>query len=218
MHLDTKTYIAGQPAIKVRDFLRKAEGNFWNTGYAGDYFKINENEAQALVEELAQKKYIAKNRIRNEECWTTTSDGIRFFQASATKGILRPNAEKLLEEFLKRVQQVNEDNYFLYRVMQVAVFGSYLQGEKDRINDIDLFVQLEPKNPDNDKHWQMNQERIEDAEKRGRRFSNFTERLIWSQTEVWAFLKNRSRALSLHSWGEHQEFIKDVPFEIIFTV
>lgn len=121
MHLDAKVYIAGQPAIKVRDFLRKIESNLWSALYARDYFKITHNEAEALINELAEKEYITSNNIRTEEYWTATSDGVRFASATATKGILRFNAEKILQYFLERVQQVNDDAYFLYRVTKVAV-------------------------------------------------------------------------------------------------
>ncbi len=145
MHLSTKTHIAGQLAMKVRDFLRKTESGIWNAQHAENYFKISQNEAEILIQELAQKEYIVPNRIRNEEYWTLAPDGVRFACATATKGILRTNAEKLLQGFLERVQQVNKDDYFLYRVTKVAVFGSYLDAQKDKVNDIDLLVQLQPK-------------------------------------------------------------------------
>lgn len=98
MHLDTKITIAGQPAIKVRDFLRRSDVGVWDVAYARDYFKLAEDEAQNLVNELAEKELIASNRIRNEDYWTVAQEGIRFAQATAAKGILRPNAEKLLHE------------------------------------------------------------------------------------------------------------------------
>lgn len=217
MHLDTKISIAGQPAIKVRDFLRKAEDGLWNASYAGDYFKISRNDAQALIDELAEKELITQNRIRNDEYWTVTQDGIRFALATATKAILRPNAEKILQAFLERVEQVNKDDYFLYRVTQVAIFGSYLNVQADRINDIDLLVQITPKIRDAEKHWQMSSGQIVEAEKRGRRFSNLTDRLGWAENEVWMLLKSRSRTLSLHPFELHKEFIKDVSHKIIFS-
>ncbi|MCB9757916.1 MAG: hypothetical protein H6753_05800 [Candidatus Omnitrophica bacterium] len=116
MHLDTKTHIARQPAIKVRDFLRKADGGLWGAPYASDFFKISHDEAEALIGELADKEYITPNRIRNKEYWTATSDGVRFALATATKGILRSNAEKILQDFLERVQQVKGNKEALLRV------------------------------------------------------------------------------------------------------
>jgi hypothetical protein len=44
--------------------------------------------------------------------------------------------------------------------------------------------------------------RVAAAEKNGRRFGGFFERLEWPLTEVVLFLKNRSRALSLLQWNE----------------
>jgi predicted nucleotidyltransferase len=59
--------------------------------------------------------------------------------ASAAKPISRASAEKKLAEFLDRVRKVKEDDYFLYKVEKVIVFGSYL-GSADLLSDIDLAV------------------------------------------------------------------------------
>lgn len=102
MHISTKTYIAGQPAIKVRDFLRKADGGLWDASFARSYFDVTESRAQSLINDLSENKYISKNRLFDADYWTATEKGNQFALATATKGILRPNAGKLLNDFLER--------------------------------------------------------------------------------------------------------------------
>jgi len=97
----------------------------------------------------------------------------------------------------ERVRRVNEDAYYLYKVTRVEVFGSYLT-DREKLNDVDLAVELEPKYQDWDQQQTYEQERIQEASRKGRTFRHFTDAMGWPRNETLLFLKSRSRTISLH--------------------
>ncbi len=72
---------------------------------------------------------------------------------------------------------------------KVRVFGSYVTGAPD-LGDIDLFLELGPKDPEN--RDALDRARSEEAQAEGRRFRHFIEFLCWPETEVERFLRNGS--------------------------
>jgi len=109
----------------------------------------------------------------------------------------RETAQRKLAEFLERVRRINNDDYYLYRVKRVLLFGSYLR-DAERINDIDIAVELAPRHTDDEERWALHHTRVNDAIRGGRRFSNISEETSWPEIEVLLALKARSRAISLH--------------------
>ena len=55
-----------------------------------------------------------------------------------------------MQEFLKRVEEVNRDDFYPYRVSKLVLFGSYLNPEQMDLGDIDIAFELEPKIKDYD--------------------------------------------------------------------
>ena len=53
------------------------------------------------------------------------------------------------------------------------------------------------------------------AEKKGKKFSSFIDRLEWPEHEVRLFLKSRSRTLSIHSI--HDEILNRVEYRVVFS-
>ena len=83
----------------------------------------------------------------------------------------------------------------------MLLFGSYLF-DKERIGDIDLALSFKSKVDDISERRRLEQQKVNLALRQGREFSNIVEQLSWPQTEVKHFLKNRSRAFSLHGIEE----------------
>ena len=73
-----------------------------------------------------------------------------------------------------RVFNVNSSKYYLYKVSNVIIFGSYLS-KIDRINDIDVAVEILPKF-EKDEQLKRNMKRIEEVEVKGKYFSCFIDR------------------------------------------
>lgn len=72
------------------------------------------------------------------ERWEVTQAGRTLAAATAAKRVTRATAEDALQQFLDRVERVNQDPYFLGRVTKVVLFGSMLKAEIDRLSDVDL--------------------------------------------------------------------------------
>ena len=87
--------------------------------------------------------------------------------------------ERVLQEFLERVDQVNSDAYFLARVSRVVLFGSYLRPELDRLGDIDIAVELRPKESDYQRVREATERRLADLADRGRRVAGLLARESW---------------------------------------
>jgi predicted nucleotidyltransferase len=152
-----------------------------------------------LVTELLKLGYVEVARNLGEGPWyRLTVAGGTFALASAARPLRLATARRELEEFLNRVHIVNDSDYFLFRVRKALVFGSYLRGE-ERLNDIDVAVELVHRETDSKRRRAANQKRVEEALRKGRRFNNLTEELSWPQQEVILYLKARSRAIALHA-------------------
>jgi hypothetical protein len=82
------------------------------------------------------------------EHWHLTLKGSALANARARKPITRKTAERLIEEFLARVREVNAGDY-AYRVRRVIVFGSFLSDSAD-LGDVDLSIELEDRYADPD--------------------------------------------------------------------
>lgn len=199
MHLDSKSLIAGIPAIQVRDFLKPLHNCQWTKTYMAHSLNLSEETTEGLIRELLRLGYIEESEWQlDERHYQRTLAGSTFSLASAAPPLTRKTAERKLGEFLERVHAVNANNDFVYCVRKVLVFGSYLT-ERERINDIDVAIELAFRDNDRDKREAAIRARIDHAYRRGRYFRSFVEELEWPYKEVLLFLKSRSRAISLHT-------------------
>ena len=58
---------------------------------------------------------------------------------------------------------------------RVVLFGSMLNPEVRRLSDVDVAVELTPKEADYDRARALNRRRVEELPKQGRQFRNFLE-------------------------------------------
>src|SRR5215471_506371 len=198
MRIDSNTIIAGQPAKVIRDFLYQIKDRSWSIQAVSEKLGVSRRKAQQIVRDLEAAGYIEREEIWQGQRWfRTTLDGNQLALASAAPPLKRANAMKKLEEFLTRVQTVNHDPYYLYRVERVVLFGSILS-HQDTVGDIDVAIELQPKRANREEHAAVEKARIAEAEQSGRRFQNIVDKLFWPQHEIRRYLKSRSRAISLH--------------------
>ena len=220
MRIDPKEQIADVEILKVREFLRRVDNtDEWADDFVVYRLKISPKKANRLINELNRRGYIEPIRIyRQKQLYRKTLKGSTLGLASAAKPVTRKTANRIFSEFMDRVMHVNSDPSFLVKVKKVLVFGSYLT-DALRINDIDVAVEL---------IWKENHPMVlkEDkaqlalklsniAEKKGKQFSSFIDRLEWPEHEVRLFLKSRSRTLSIHSI--HDEILNRVQYKVFFS-
>jgi len=199
MYIDPKSAIAGLPALKIRDLLRKIGDRSVTPEFIADRLGLEEAAAAALARDLVAKGYLEEDEtvVVDAPLYKATLLGSSLALASAAAPLTRKTAKRKLDQFMSRVREINTNPYYLYRVKKVVLFGSYLGGGRERMNDIDLAVELGAKHR-KEAQRALEERRREEAWEGGRNFSNFVEVLCWPETEVLKFLKCRSRAISLH--------------------
>lgn len=199
MRIQPEALVAGFPARKIRELLRQSE-DFLSPRDATKILGIKGKKAVELLERLESEGYIEKNAAfadsTKERNWKLTVKGGALGNALFSAPVSRQTAQKRLDEFMNRVRQVNMDSRFLYRVGKVVVFGSFITGAS-HVGDLDLAIELRPKEPDGKKHAALLLARAAQAAGNGRQFHNFVERLTFGHDEVRLFLKGRSRILQL---------------------
>ncbi|MCI0621166.1 MAG: hypothetical protein L0387_05765 [Acidobacteria bacterium] len=215
MYVDPKGQIAGVHTLIVRDFLRRSGDFHWDIKYASQLLGLSEVRAKRLVSELLKLGYIeAHTNMRKGKSYSRTLAGSTFSEASAARPLKRETARQKLEGFLQRVREVNESEYFLYKVKRVLVFGSYLQDDRGKINDIDVAVELVHRECNPEKRQVANKQRIDEAFKAGRQFRTIIDEMFWPYHEVLLFLKARSRAISLHTTDDG--ILKNAQSQVVF--
>src|ERR1035438_328791 len=100
------------------------------------------------------------------------------------------------------------------KVTKVVVLGSYLRADVDRLSDLDIAVELQPKEANWDRLRELTLKRVEQLQAAGRRF-NWLEVEYWWHLEAFRFLKSRSRAISLIDYTAEKEFVDRVPHLVL---
>jgi hypothetical protein len=199
MRIRPDEVVAGFPARKIRKLLRQSVDSI-SARDATKVLQIETKRAVQLLERLEQDGFLEKNQIwpnsGDKQSWKRTVRGGALANALFSKPVSRKLAEKSLSEFLDRVQQVNSNSWFLYRVRKVVVFGSFL-GDAPIVGDLDLAVDLCKKEKDGPKHRELVLGRANEAVGSGKQFRNYAEALSFAEQEVIRFLKARSRILQL---------------------
>lgn len=218
MRIQSSDHIAGQPALTIRKLMQ--HGREYGPGTSGNSLSfiaevvgIDLSTAKLLFQELCEQGFIEPTGLHpggngGENNWYTTIKGNALANASASKPISRQTADRLLEEFLSRVRQVNDGDY-AYRVKQVIVFGSYLS-DAELLGDVDLSLVLDDRYHDATARKAGHDARIKAAQEAGRHFKDYMAMLFWPRQEVLLFLKHRSHALSLHEESREQVLSKQL--------
>lgn len=198
MRIKPDEVVVGIPARQVRHLLRQSVDSL-SARHAMKILEIEEGKAIEVLERLEHSGFLKRNpapKSDQERSWRRTVKGGALANALFSNPVSRQSAEKAMSEFLDRVQQVNCDSWFLYRVQKVVVFGSFLS-DSPVIGDLDLAVDLYPKEKDSRKHSKLIRARAEEAVNSGRSFRSYVEALQFAEQEVIMFLKARSRILQL---------------------
>jgi predicted nucleotidyltransferase len=198
MKIEPSDTIVGQPALIIRRLLRKGYGFLWGIGLVEEILHVDSRTAKRIIKGLDSEGYIEKKDSgRQCDYWENTIKGNALALASAAKSVKRARAEEKLQAFLERVKHVKDNDYFLYKVEKVIIFGSFLT-LRESVNDIDIAIKLVPKTRNHEELQKRSRQRIREVQEKGRIFGNFLDELAWPQTEVKRYLKSRSRIISLH--------------------
>jgi len=218
VRIDPKAVIGGYPALTIRKLVRKLNNlQYWNAETVQAILRNERSEAEAIVRVLVEAGLARAAPIRGMDTCATTQFAQSFGSATAAKPITRQTADHALSQLLERVNQVNRDECFLAKVTKVVVLGSYLRAEVDRLSDLDIAVELQPKEANWDRLGELTRNRVEQLQAAGRRF-NWIEAEYWWHLEAFQFLKSRSRAISLIDYKAEREFVDRVPHQVLLSV
>ena len=213
MQIDPKGTIAGWPALLVRRILRQLRTNLrWGLAELDSTASVQAGEGRALIKALLAEGLI---EAAGRNAWTVTQAGRTLSSATAAKRITRATAQKALQQFLFRVEKVNNDPYFLGKVTKVVLFGSMLKPDVERLSDVDLAVELAPKEGDFDCARARNYVRVKELAAQGRRFRNFLDQEGCWYWEVFGFLKAQSRVIAMADYSLEKTFVLTVPHRFL---
>lgn len=212
MRINAKEMIAGYPAMKVRGLLRRGSSGLC-AQMVLDALKVDDAAAAELLAALEADGTIEKSK-NDEGWWRPTVKGNSLIMASASAPMQRKAANKLLVDFLKRVEQVRDDPKYVNKVTSVVLFGSFLS-DAPTLGDIDLAILFRRAYADPDVQEQAEKKCRQDAEDSGRNFPDFIARLFWPENEVRMFLKSR-RKFSIHDPRSDGPIIEAGPHVTIY--
>ena len=197
----------------MRTTLRHLRGRLqWGLPELESAAGLTPGSGRALVKALRSEGLVEP---AGRGAWKITQAGLTLSSATAAKRVTRATAEKVLQQFLGRVEQANNDSYFLGKVTRVVLFGSMLKPEIDRLSDVDLAVELASKEADRNRARVKNYERVEKLARQGQHFRNFLEEEGCWYWEVFGFLKGRSRVISLADYVAEKTFVLAVPHRFL---
>lgn len=214
MRIDPKGTIGQYPALLVRTTLRHLRSRlWWGLAELEAAAGLTSGNGRTLVKALRSEGLI---EAAGHGAWKMTQAGLTLCSATAAHRITRATAEKALQQFLRRVERVNNDPYFLGKVTRMVLFGSMLKPEVERLSDVDLAVELGSKEPDFDRARVKNYERVEKLTTQGHCFRNFLEMESCWYWEVFGFLKGHSRVIALADYTTEKTFVLGVPHRVLF--
>ena len=208
--------IAGYPALEVRDFLRRYRLTGFYIEAAEDALVLSHRTATIFMNKLKGLEFIEeldRDRWDGRRIFRLTIRGQALANASAARPLRRKTAERVLTQFLERVQRVNNAQEYVYRVEHVVLFGSMLS-DNDRLGDVDVAVELQPKVDESNAFQEWSMARRRAAEAKGRNFRGVFDWATWPSQEIFLQLKARSSGLSLHDFCEVEK-LPNVRYKVL---
>jgi len=134
--------IAGYPALKMRDFLCEHKLTGITKETIQTSMDLNPTDAGDFLSKRVDQGLIKESHRQNGyTLFDLTDYGMRSANASAAKPINRRTAERILSEFMERVNKVNATPEYLYRVDGVILFGSFVS-DVEQLGDVNVAVYL----------------------------------------------------------------------------
>ena len=199
MKIDLKGSIAGIPAFVLRRALRARVGTEWSGKHLAAELDIQ--DAKKLMTGLQEGGWIEPRA--GADTWINTMQGNALAQARGRR-VSRAAAQRHLDALLERVRLLKSDPHHLYRVHRLALFGSFSDPTVDEVGDVDVVVELATKEPNWERHLELENAYREAEEAGGRRFATFLDRLLAPRLDPLKFLKARSPILSIHDAAEYE--------------
>lgn len=198
MRIDPEDRIIGYPALVMRDLMRR---KVFDGKAVEAVLKIDAAQAGRVIDALAAEDYICPSerfKSLTGAVWQTTPKGTKLANAGTQPSISRAEADKIMAEFMARVEALAESDDYLAEAAEVVLFGSYLSAAPT-VNDIDLIVRLRLKARFKQRSYDdALRAKLEALAAKKQRFATGRDWIGYLQNEALAFLQGTSPYISLH--------------------
>lgn len=205
--------IAGLSAVAARDLMRRVRECAVTLGYLADLLDIPDTQARSIIDALHTEGLLCRVDRHDRsftlvgradpdgmdaglEWWGTTIAGNALGKARIGKPMTRPQAQRLLDQLIERVIAVNADAASVLSVVAVDVFGSFADPERDQVGDVDVLVMFD-RRVDGDEFIERSLAAADHAERQGRRFATFHDRLSHLEMSFRRDIRGRSPRLDV---------------------
>jgi predicted transcriptional regulator/predicted nucleotidyltransferase len=219
MRIKRNEKIANIPIVKIRDYFKEIRGVGIIKAELGRYFNLNIKNTNLLINELLQNELIEKSQLiekTQEREYQLTMKGQALCAARSVPPMNKEKADKIFKEFMQRVEEINNNSYYLCKIEKLLLFGSYLNSDKDDYGDIDIAFKLKRKIDNFDEYEKAREERIKEMKRNGKYFSGFMDESFSPENEVMLKLKNKCQYISLHRVED--EILKYAKYKQIYPV
>ena len=215
MRIARHMFIAGVPAISLRDALKQMGDGDWRPASLAARLDLTEAEGKRLCSQLAADGLLTGRDWSGEQLYSLATQGNALALASAARPISRAKAEELVAALIQRARMINADSAYVFGVNQIIAFGSYVASSPD-LGDVDVAVELYPKHSDPTAQQAACQKYTDDAQNAGRRFRSTFDLIVAPRTDVFSVLKNKSKYISIHEAAELDD-LPGVITKVIFS-
>jgi hypothetical protein len=197
MNIGSKSELANVRLMDIRDFIREywVRGEF-STSDLMAHLNVDEESSCKIIEDLIEEGWVVQTE---DDRFEPLENAIYLIQDKANKLIPRKKAERCFNAFMKRVEEVNGNPYYLLYVKKVISFGSF-PSYASLVDGVDLAIEFDYK--DVGKGVDIMEVVYKRSTTSGIQFSTIYDKLDFAYQEVRSFLKIKSRLLTFHSY-EH---------------
>jgi hypothetical protein len=143
MRITKEEIVAGHSALQVRGFLRRFKHGFFMLSAAEGFMQLKSSQAAAFINDMIALELIEPTMpFGDKTAFQVAARGHAFANATAAKPIFRRTAERVLKEFMERVNAVNASKEYAFEVRSAVLFGSMLSCA-DRFGDVDVAIDLQ---------------------------------------------------------------------------
>ncbi len=201
MHLTKDDRIAGYPALKVRDILRRAFGRELARVSERDALAVlrcSQRAARALLAALEALGHVEGRRDSNSSPrgsrtdYMVTQTGLRLANGSGSPPFSRAKAEQLLAKCIAAARIRNSEPGHAWGVRRLYVCGSYLS-KKAMLNDLDIILETGPRACSRTEFQRLLDEGYHRAPER----LSYLERLNWDEARIPYLIRGRDGRISI---------------------
>jgi len=217
MRIKRNEKIGNIPIIKIRDYFKYLRIDGISKEDLREHFELSIDDTDSLIKDLIQNEFIENTTEEQQEKeFQLTIKGQALCIARCVSPMSKEKADKIFNDFMKRVEEINNNDYYLHKVEKLYLFGSYLNTDNIDFGDIDIAFALNRKIEDIEEFEKTNERRIQEVKKQGKVFTTFVDEFWYPETEVILKLKNRCQYISLHRMTD--EILEIVEYKQIYPV